>query len=80
MAQYFFDLASANVSSLDEEGEELPHIDAAYGEALCALAHAIMDATVQGKSDQQLAVTVRDELGPVLQVTAVFGSTILRKQ
>jgi Domain of unknown function (DUF6894) len=80
MAKYFFDFRAGDVISLDDEGIELVHADAAHGEALDALADAINDATLQGQSDQHFAVDVRDDLGPVFEITAVLGSKILRKQ
>lgn len=80
MNTYFFDFRSGDVISRDEEGHELPDIDSAHGEALGALADAFQDVVLQGKSDQHVAVEDRDDLGPVLEVTAVLGSRILRKQ
>jgi hypothetical protein len=44
------------------------------------LADAIGDSVLEGHSQQHLSVTARDEMGPVLQVSAVIGSTILRTQ
>jgi hypothetical protein len=44
------------------------------------LADAIGDVVIEGAKNQNLAVNVRDGLGPVFEVTAVLGSTILRKQ
>jgi hypothetical protein len=66
--------------SVDDEGRELPDADAAHTEAMGALANAIEDVMIQGQSDQQIAVDVRDELGPVLEVSAVLASKFLRKQ
>lgn len=80
MAKYFFDFRAGDVTSLDDEGVELLDVDAAYGEGLAALTDAIYDATLQGQSDQRFAVDVRDDLGPIFQITAVLGSKILRKQ
>jgi hypothetical protein len=34
---------------------------------------------MEGAIEQTFAIEVRDAVGPVLEVTAVFGSKILRK-
>jgi hypothetical protein len=80
MAKYFFDFLVGDIYSLDDEGVELPDTDAAHAEALGALAAAIQDAVAQGQPDQPLTVHVRDDFGPVLEITAVIGSKILRTQ
>ena len=81
MAIYFFDFRSGDVVSIDKDGVDLPHVDAAHREALGALADAISDvASLADQQDQRFAVDVRDEIGLVLQVTAVLGSKILRKR
>jgi len=79
MARYFFDFRSKDVTSLDDEGVELSDVESAHQEALGALADAIQDVVMQGQPDQHVAVEVRDELGPVLEVTAILGLRILRK-
>lgn len=80
MALYFFDLGSAGLSSIDEDGEDLTDVSAAHRVAVGALADAMHDVAVEGASGQRLAIEVRDELGPVLQVSAIVESRILRKQ
>jgi hypothetical protein len=54
--------------------------EAAHSEALGALADALQDVIALGQAGQDVAVEVRDELGPVLRVTALLASEILRKQ
>jgi hypothetical protein len=80
MIRYFFDLRSGDVVSMDEEGRLLEDAEAAHQEAVGSLADGIVGIVVEGQSDQHVAVDVRDELGPVLEVSAVFASKILRKQ
>jgi hypothetical protein len=80
MAFYFFDFRSGEVASIDDEGHELDHIDAAHDEALRAFADAICEAVVQSQADQRFAVEVRDNLGPVLDIKGVIESKIHRKQ
>lgn len=80
MTQYFFDFRSSGVVSTDDEGQELPDVEAAHKEAVEALADALQDILLEGEIDQRIIIDVRDDLGPVLQVTAVLGSRLLRKQ
>lgn len=80
MTQYFFDFRSSGVVSTDDEGQELPDVEAAHREAVEALADALQDIVLEGGSDQRIIIDVRDDLGPVLQITAVLGSKLLRKQ
>jgi hypothetical protein len=80
MAVYYFDFRADDLLSPDEDGMELPDVGSAHREALEALADAIGDTVLEGRSQQCLSVTARDELGPVLQISAVLGSTILRTQ
>ena len=80
MARYFFDFRSGGSSSTDEEGQDLPDVEAAHGMAIGALSDAIRDIAIEGSKDQQFAVEVRDEFGPVLCVSAVLESKIFRKQ
>lgn len=80
MATYFFDFRAGEVFSLDEEGEELADIGEAHQTAAEVLADAIRTVILEGKAGQHFTVEVRDELGPVLELSAVLGSKILRKQ
>jgi hypothetical protein len=80
MTHYFFDFRANGRLSLDEEGVELLDVDAAHDQALGALIDIARDAVMEGKSSQKFSVQVRDGIGPVLEVTGVFGSRILRKQ
>jgi hypothetical protein len=43
MTQYFFDFRSGDVLSMDDQGQELPHMQAAHDEAVEALADALQD-------------------------------------
>jgi len=76
MTQYFFDFRSRDVVSRDDEGYELSDMVAAHREAVDAL----QDLLIQGGADQHVAIDVRDDFGPVLEVTAILGSKILRTQ
>jgi hypothetical protein len=80
MARYFFDFRSDDTSSIDEEGEDLTDVSAAHRVAIGALVEAVPEIAVEGGTDQELVIEIRDELGPVLRVSAVLQSQILRKQ
>ena len=79
MAMYFFDFRANGVLSFDEEGCELPDADSAHWQAVGALADVVRDAVQEGSTEQSFGVQVRDNIGPVLEVTAVFSSKIFRK-
>lgn len=80
MATYFFDFRAHGTLSFDEEGIELSDVEAAHDQALRSLTEAARDAVLEGAMGQQFSVQVRDGTGPVLEVTAVFGSMIFRRQ
>ena len=80
MTLYFFDFTSADVLSRDEEGIDLPDVEAAHGVALDALVDAARDAVQEGSMNQRYAVEVRNGYGAVLEVTAVFNSKFFRRQ
>ena len=80
MARYFFDFRSGSSSSIDEEGQDLTDMGAAHRMAMDVLSDAIGNIAIEGGKDQQFAVEVRDEFGPVLRVSAVLESKLFRKQ
>ena len=79
MARYYFDLRSPGTSSIDEDGVHLSDMSAAHRTAVGALADGIRDIVAEGAKDQQFAIEVRDDIGPVLHVRAVLHSLIFRK-
>jgi hypothetical protein len=80
MALYFFDLRSGEEFSADETGMELLDAATAHDTALAALVEIVQEAIVEGSIGQRFKVEVRNGIGPVLEITAVFDSTIFRKQ
>jgi hypothetical protein len=80
MVTYYFDFRAGDVLSQDEEGAELPDIEAAHRVALQAISDAIQGVALQDLPHRPFLVEVRDDLGPVLEVSAVLNSKILRKQ
>jgi hypothetical protein len=80
MARYFFDFRSGGTVSTDEEGVDLPNAEAAHRTAVGALSDGIRDLPLEGAKDLNFSVEVRDQFGRVLDVTAILGSAIYRKQ
>ena len=80
MERYFFDYRTNGSLAVDEEGHDFLDVDAAHSEAFAALAESIRDnVRSDAGSDQHLVVEVRDARGPVLEVSALFRSKILRR-
>lgn len=80
MERYFFDYRTNGSLAVDEEGHDFLDLDAAHNEAFAALAESIRDNVRSAAgSDQHLVVEVRDARGPVLEVSALFRSKILRR-
>jgi hypothetical protein len=75
MARYYFDVRDNGVLAVDEEGLELPDLQAVQIEAARSLAdmarHAVWEKaeTILGL---RMAVEVRDDNGPVLQARFTF--------
>ena len=80
MARYFFDFRSDGSLSADDEGLDLLDADAAHQQAVGALVEGIRDIVLEGAKDQRFVIEVRDDLGRVLQISAVLESEFFRKQ
>ena len=79
MAVYYFDLRDGEELVVDEEGIELRSMRAAQDEAARALAGLAWDAMrLEGTQSHEMAIEVRDKLGPVMEVR--FSFDIARKQ
>ena len=74
MPRYYFDLIDGDGQSVDEEGMELPSLPAAQAEAAQSLADMSRDALhdLEGSSKRFMAIEVRDDTGPVMQVRFNF--------
>jgi hypothetical protein len=70
MARYYFDLRDGDEFIPDEQGTELRDIEAAQDEAARALGGLAWDAisNFNGVRSAQMAVEVRDGVGPVMRV------------
>lgn len=72
--RYYFDLVNGENISFDEEGMELPDIQAAQEEAALALAALAKELRSVPTSDlpHALGIEVRDNAGPVLKLQFTF--------
>jgi uncharacterized protein DUF6894 len=76
MARYFFDLRDEDDIAFDEEGLELKDIRAVQDEAARSLADMGRDEVRRHAGDpnkrRRMAIEVRDDNGPVLEVKFAF--------
>jgi hypothetical protein len=76
MPRYFFDLRDGDDLAVDEEGLELRSIQAVQEEAARSLADMARDEVRRHAGDpnkrHRMAIEVRDDNGPVLQVKFAF--------
>ena len=74
MPRYYFDLRDGEELAIDEEGLELSNLRAVQLEAaraLADLARATLQDTISGVH-HYMAIQVRDDIGPVMQVRFTF--------
>jgi Domain of unknown function (DUF6894) len=78
--RYYFDLRDGGELIIDEEGLVLRDMRTVQNEAARALAGFAWDSVAQfnGAQSHQMAIAVRDEDGPVMEVK--FSFEIVRKQ
>jgi hypothetical protein len=74
MARYYFDIREGDELAPDEEGLELSSIERVQEEAARSLADMARDAVRKNHdgAGNQMAIEVRDDNGPVLQVKFTF--------
>jgi len=74
MPRYYFDLRDGDDLAADEEGMVFATIDGAQSEAAHSLADMARDAVrrQRGGKGQFMAIEVRDDNGPVLEVRLAF--------
>ena len=80
MRRYYFDLRDNDEVLLDDEGLELPTIERVQGEAARSLADMARDTASHAHNGKahHMAIEVRDEDGPVMQVRFTFDVNIAR--
>ena len=72
MRRYFFDFRDGEALIPDEEGMVLPDIGSVQEEAVKALANMVHGAAQKSASLIQMAIEVRDDDGPLMQVRFAF--------
>lgn len=74
MTRYYFDLQDDFGMTSDDEGMEFASLQRVREEAARSLADMARDdvTTFGGKTPHELAIAVRDDDGPVLQVRFLF--------
>jgi anthranilate phosphoribosyltransferase len=77
MPLYFFDTRDNDKFMEDDSGLEFQDLDEVKVEAAKALAELARDV-LPGSLRRELAIEVRDELGPVLKALMRFEAIILR--
>jgi hypothetical protein len=81
MPRYYFDLMEGDVLAVDQEGLELSSLRAVQAEAAKSLADMARDA-VHGFpppfGQHKMAIEVRDDMGPLMQVKFTFEIEKLR--
>jgi hypothetical protein len=78
--RYYFDIRDDDGFAPDEEGLELPDIEAAQQEAALSLADMARDAVRISRNAHLIQIEVRDDNGPVLQAKFVFAIDRKKKQ
>ncbi|MDA9391785.1 hypothetical protein WN73_14355 [Bradyrhizobium sp. CCBAU 45394] len=72
MRRYYFDIRDGSQFIRDDEGVELPHVEAAREEATTALSEMARE-WVRNRPHHRMAVEVRDDHGPILQASFSFA-------
>ncbi|WFU18866.1 hypothetical protein [Bradyrhizobium sp. CB3481] len=74
MPRYYFDIREGDDLAPDEEGLDLPSIELVQEEAARVLADMARDTVRKDrdKAGHEMAIEVRDDHGPVLQVKFTF--------
>jgi hypothetical protein len=75
MPRYYFDMREGDEIATDDEGLELDSLQAVQEEAARSLADMARDAISRHNGVQrhrQMAIEVRDDIGPILRVAFTF--------
>ena len=81
MPRYYFDLMEGDVLAVDQDGLELYSLRAVQAEAAKSLADMARDAVHSFPppfGHHKMAIEVRDDMGPLLQVKFTFEVERLR--
>ena len=80
--RYYFDLIDKHGATPDDEGLELSDLKHVQEEAARSLADMARDTVLSpdGQDTHEMAIAVRDENGPVLQVRFTFEIAPLQRR
>jgi hypothetical protein len=78
MAIFYFDTRDDDTFTQDDEGVDLPDLEAAKAQAALSLAELAKDV-LPGADRRGLAVEVRDQSGPLLKAYMRFEAIILAR-
>jgi hypothetical protein len=76
MARYFFDTRDNDIFLEDDEGVDLPDLEAVKFQASASLGELARDV-LPGSIKRELSVEARDERGPVLFARLSFEAIVL---
>ncbi|WP_247973425.1 DUF6894 family protein [Bradyrhizobium sp. 195] len=79
MSCYYFDLRDDDGFAPDDDGLELPNVQAVQEEAARTLTDVTRDALLRPINPVRIAVEVRDDSGPVMQIRFTIEVEIARK-
>jgi hypothetical protein len=77
MAKCYFDFREAGALIIDEVGQDVSDVETARAEAIRAVGEIVRELTLKCR-DGHAAVTLRDDDGPLFEVTATFKTRLLR--
>jgi hypothetical protein len=73
MRRYYFDVRDGEKLQTDDEGGDYSSFEAVQDEAAMSLAELAMDTMAKRGADHRMSVEVRNERGPLLNVTCTFA-------
>lgn len=77
MVRFYFDCQDGR-ATIDDHGEEFPDVEAAKHEA-CLVLGEMTKEFLSSCEEGQLAVRIRDQRGPILEITANIQAKPLAK-
>jgi hypothetical protein len=81
MPKFYFDFKEDGGTTVDNDGEEFPAIEAARREAFAALNESAKDYYRHARHDSagwRLAIRIRDDDGAIMEVSATFETRSIR--
>ena len=73
MRRYYFDVRDGDKLQTDDEGRDYSSLEAVQDEAAMSLAELAVETMAKRGADHRMSVEVRNERGPLLNVTCTFA-------